>query len=63
MARKATRKPAGSKTPPSELQMLSDKRLSEMALLGEEMALLDAMQNLRVRAQRHLIPSKASRTR
>jgi len=58
MARKATRKTGGSKTLPSELPMLSDKRWSEMASLGQEMALLDAIQNLRVRAQRHLIPWK-----
>lgn len=63
MAQKPTKKAEGSKTQPSGLQMLSDKRLSEMASLGQELALLDAMQNLRVRAQRHLMPSKVSRTR
>ncbi len=63
MARKATKKPAVSKTQPKELPKLSDERFQEMVSQGQELALLDVTQNLRVRAQKHLIPSRVSQTR
>ena len=50
-----SRMSGASRTQPSALPTQSDERFNAMVSLAQEMALADAMQNLRVRTQQHLL--------
>ena len=63
MARKPTNLAESSKTPRDPSSMQSSMTFEQMVSEGQELALADAMQNLKVRANRHLIKTKDFQTR
>ncbi len=62
MALKPTSKTVDSQTQPAPSPLLSSVRFEEMALEAETLAEQDALQNLRGKAQRHLIRTGRSQT-